>query len=159
MASIRRCYLWFRTHGGFVCYGAPRLLGLGALQLTCRGLCGPGRSAVLLRSGGGVLTRRLPLLLPACDQPLCFEDPAFSIGMLCRPSRSTMDFTWLVEYVLCPLIGLGVAGFGTNFPDLTFMTIALRLEDASSCILRIVLDRCGVLTSRYVPWVLLLRLV
>ena len=60
--------------------------------------------------------------------------------------------------VLCSLTGLGAAGFGTKFPVLTFMIIAPRLEDATSCILRIVLDRGGVLTSGYVPWVLLLRL-
>ena len=60
--------------------------------------------------------------------------------------------------VLCSLTGLGAAGFGTNFPDLTFMTIAPRLEDASSCILLTVLDRSDVWTSGYVPWVLLLRL-
>ena len=39
---------------GFVCYGAPGLLGLEALQLTCRGLGVSGRSAALLRSGGGL---------------------------------------------------------------------------------------------------------
>ena len=49
------------------------------------------------------------------------------------------------------LTGLGAAEFGTNFPDLTFMTIAPRLEDAASCFLRIVLDRGGILASGYVP--------
>ena len=100
LTSFRRCSSWLHTLVGFACYGAPGLLGLEALQLTCCGLCGPGRSAVLLYSwGGGFLTRRLPLLLPARDQPLCIEDAAFSIGMLCRPSRSTMNFTWLIERV------------------------------------------------------------
>ena len=56
-----------------------------------------GRTVMLW--GVGFLTRRLPLLLPARDKPLCFEDPAFSIGMLCRPSRSTMNFAWLIERV------------------------------------------------------------
>lgn len=45
----------------------------------------------------------------------------------------------------------GGAEFGTNFPDLTFMTIAPRLEDVASGFLRIVLDRGGILASGYVP--------
>ena len=99
LTSFRRCFPWRHTLVGFVCYGAPGLLGLEVLQLTCCGLCGPGRSVVLLRSWEGVLTRHLPLLLVACDQPLCFENPAFSIGMLCRPSRGTVNFTRLIQRV------------------------------------------------------------
>ena len=79
-------------------YGAPGLLGLGVRQLNCCARCDRGQSAVLLYSGG-LLTRRIPSSFLAYDQPLCFEDPAFSIGMLCRPSRSTMNFTWLIECV------------------------------------------------------------
>ena len=37
-------------------------------------------------------------LFPAHDHPFCFEFPAFSIGMLGRPSRGTMNFTWLIGY-------------------------------------------------------------
>ena len=40
----------------------------------------------------------LPSLFPAHDQPFCFEDLAFSIGMFGSPSRGTMNFTWLIEY-------------------------------------------------------------
>ena len=100
LTSFRRCFPWRHTLVGFVCYGAPGLLGLEALQLTCHGLCGPGRSAVQLRSvWEGSLMRNLPLLLPACVQPLCFEDPVFSIGMLCHPSRGTVNFTRLIQRV------------------------------------------------------------
>ena len=56
------------------------------------------------------------------------------------------------------MTGLGVAGLGTSFLDLTFMTIASRLEGASSCVLITVLDHNDVWTSGCVPWVLLLRL-
>lgn len=55
LTSFRRCFPWRHTLVGFVYYGAPGLLGLEALQLTCRGLGGPGQSAILLRSEGGVL--------------------------------------------------------------------------------------------------------
>ena len=51
---LRRCYLWFHSRGGFMCYGAPGLLGLGVRQLNCCGWCDRGRSAVLLCSGGGL---------------------------------------------------------------------------------------------------------
>ena len=81
-----------------MCDGAPGLPGLGVRQLNCCGWCDRGRSAVLLYSGG-LLTGRLPSLFPAHDQPLCFEDPAFSIGMLFRASRSTVNFTRLIECV------------------------------------------------------------
>ena len=40
----------------------------------------------------------LPSLFPARAGPLCFEDPAFSISVLGRPSGGTMNFTWLIEY-------------------------------------------------------------
>ena len=40
----------------------------------------------------------LPSLFLARDRPFCVEDPAFSIGMLGRPSGGTMNFTWLIEY-------------------------------------------------------------
>ena len=62
LTSFRRCYLWLHTRVGFVCYGALGLLGLEVLQLTCCGLCDPGRSAVLLRSGEGGLDKAPPLI-------------------------------------------------------------------------------------------------
>ena len=89
-------------HGGFVCYGAPGLLGLGVRQLNCYGEYDRGRSAVLLcfgRSFDFAIVGLLPSLFSAHDRPLCFEDPVFSIGMLGHPSRSTMNFTWLIEYL------------------------------------------------------------
>ena len=63
LTSFRRCYSWLHTLVGFACYGAPGLLGLEVLQLTCCGLCDPGRSAILLRSReGGGLDEAPPLI-------------------------------------------------------------------------------------------------
>ena len=61
LTSFRRCFPWRHALVGFVCYGAPGLLGLEALQLTCRGLGGPGRSAVLLREIRSRQTVYLPI--------------------------------------------------------------------------------------------------